>query len=63
MVIKEKMQKAINKQINAELYSSYLYLSMAAHFEADNLLGFAKWLKLQAHTFVLVYFINSPLPL
>jgi ferritin len=48
MVIKEKMQKAINKQINAELYSSYLYLAMAAHFEANNLLGFAHWLKLQA---------------
>ncbi|MFH0826268.1 MAG: ferritin [Candidatus Omnitrophota bacterium] len=48
MVIKEKMQKAINKQINAELYSSYLYLAMAAHFEANNLLGFAKWLKMQA---------------
>lgn len=48
MVIKEKMQKAINKQINAELYSSYLYLAMAAHFEENNLLGFAQWLKIQA---------------
>jgi ferritin len=48
MVIKEKMQKAINKQINAELYSSYLYLAMAAQFEANNLLGFAQWLKVQS---------------
>jgi len=48
MVIKEKMQKAVNKQINAELYSSYLYLAMAAHFEANNLLGFAQWLEVQA---------------
>ena len=39
MVIKEKMQKALNKQINAELYSSYLYLAMAAYFESHNLLG------------------------
>jgi len=48
MVISSKMQKAINKQINAELYSSYLYLAMAAYFEANNWLGFAKWLKIQA---------------
>lgn len=48
MVIKEKMQKAINKQINAELYSSYLYLSMSAHFKALNFKGFAHWLALQA---------------
>jgi len=47
MVIKEKMVKAINKQINAELYSSYMYLSMAAYFEANNWLGFAQWLKVQ----------------
>jgi Ferritin-like protein len=48
MVIKEKMVKAINKQINAELYSSYLYLSMAAYFEANNWLGLAAWMKVQA---------------
>ena len=48
MVIKEKVAKAINKQINAELYSSYLYLAMAAYFEANNWLGFARWTKAQA---------------
>jgi ferritin len=42
------MEKAINDQINAELYSSYLYLSMAAHFESVNLPGFAKWMRVQA---------------
>lgn len=42
------MQAAMNEQINKELYSSYLYLSMAAHFEADNLLGFANWMRIQA---------------
>ena len=47
MVIKEKMQKAINKQINAELYSAYMYLAMAAYFEANNWRGFAQWLKVQ----------------
>jgi ferritin len=48
MLINEKMQKALNKQINAELYSSYLYLSMAAYFEATKRVGFAVWMKVQA---------------
>lgn len=47
-MISSAMQKAINEQINKELYSSYLYLSMAAHFENENLGGFAKWLYMQA---------------
>lgn len=48
MVIREKVAKAINKQINAELYSSYLYLAMAAHFESINWKGFGHWLKVQS---------------
>jgi ferritin len=32
----KKVQDAINQQINAEIYSSYLYLSMGAHFESVN---------------------------
>ena len=48
MTIKDKMQKAINKQINAELFSSYLYLAMAAYFESINLFGFANWMHVQA---------------
>jgi len=47
-VISSAMQKAINEQINKELYSSYLYLSMAAYFEHRNLPGFAKWMHVQA---------------
>lgn len=47
-MLKKKMEEALNKQINAELYSSYLYLSMAAHFEASNYPGFAHWMKLQS---------------
>jgi ferritin len=49
MTIQKRMQTAINKQINAELYSAYLYLSMATYFEADNFNGFAHWMKKQAH--------------
>ena len=44
----EKMHSALNKQVNAEIYSAYLYLSMAAYFEANNLKGFANWMKVQA---------------
>jgi len=42
------MEQAINEQINKELYSSYLYLSMAAYFEGKNLPGFATWMRVQA---------------
>jgi ferritin len=47
-MISEKMQKAINEQINWELYSSYLYLSMAAYFESLTLKGFSSWMRIQA---------------
>jgi ferritin len=47
-VISNAMQAAVNEQINKELYSSYLYLSMAAHFESVNLPGFATWMHAQA---------------
>ena len=42
------MLEALNKQINEELYSSYLYLSMSAWFENIGLKGFANWMKVQA---------------
>ena len=48
MVLSKKMEEALNKQINAELYSAYLYLAMAAYFESTNLSGFARWMELQA---------------
>ncbi len=47
-MLSEKMKDALNKQVNAELYSSYLYLSMAAYFDSINLNGFAQWMKAQA---------------
>lgn len=46
-MLKKKIQDAINAQINAELYSAYLYLSMAAYFESVNLKGFANWMRVQ----------------
>ena len=47
-MITKKVQQAINDQINEELYSSYLYLALAAHYEAMNLKGFGTWLQAQA---------------
>jgi len=44
----KKMVAALNKQINAELYSAYLYLAMSAYFESVNLSGCAHWMRAQA---------------
>jgi ferritin len=63
-MINKKMEDALNKQINAELYSAYLYLSMAAYFESVNLSGFANWMRIQvqeesAHAMKLYDFVNE----
>lgn len=47
-MISKKMITELNKQINEEFYSSYLYLSMAAYFEELGLAGFTSWFKAQA---------------
>lgn len=47
-MLSEKVITAINEQINHELFSAYLYLSMSAYFEASSLPGFAKWTRMQA---------------
>lgn len=44
----EKVFKALNEQIKHELYSSYLYLSMASYFENIPLEGFSKWFRKQS---------------
>ncbi len=46
-MIKEKMLKALNEQINAEQYSALLYLSMSAYFNNVGLPGFANWMYIQ----------------
>ena len=48
MKLSKKLEDAINEQINKELYSGYLYLSMSAYCEAENLPGFAGWMRAQA---------------
>jgi len=47
-MLSDKMEAAINQQINAEMYSSYLYLSMATYFESISLGGFSNWMRQQA---------------
>ena len=46
-MISEKLERAFNEQINAELYSEYLYLSMKGYFERLNLKGFVNWMDVQ----------------
>jgi len=46
-VLKPKIEEALNLQVNAELASAYLYLSMAGWFESQSLTGMAHWMRLQ----------------
>lgn len=64
MSIDKKMEDAINEQINAEMHSAYLYLSMATWFEELNLNGFAHWMKNQyleenMHAMKMYNFLNE----
>ncbi len=63
-MLKPRMQDAINKQINAEIWSAYLYLAMSAWYEHQNLPGFANWMKIQAqeeltHAMKFFRFVNE----
>ncbi len=64
MSIDREMQDAINEQINAEIYSAYLYLSMSSWFEEKNLVGFSNWMRCQyleetMHAMKLYNFVNE----
>lgn len=47
-MIKEKVQKAFNEQINAELFSAYLYMSMSGYFNSIGMPGAANWMRVQS---------------
>lgn len=47
-MLSKSMETALNRQVNRELYSAYLYLAMSAHFETTGMKGFAKWMRIQA---------------
>ena len=46
-MISKRLEEELNKQVNAELFSSYLYLSMSAYLSTENLNGFANWMNVQ----------------
>ena len=46
-MLSKTVEKALNEQVNSEYYSSFLYLSMSSYFEMVNLLGMAKWMRMQ----------------
>lgn len=46
--ISKKLASLINDQINAELYSAYLYQDIADYYHGEKLIGFAKWFDKQA---------------
>lgn len=48
-MLNKKLESAINDQIQREFASAYIYLSMAAYFEAKTLPGFANWMRIQFH--------------
>ena len=46
-MLSEKMAEALNKQVNKEMYSAYLYMSMSAYSAYIGLKGFANWFMVQ----------------
>ncbi|MBN2592377.1 MAG: ferritin [Sedimentisphaerales bacterium] len=63
-MISKQMEKALNEQVNAELFSAYLYLSMESYFKSLNLNGFANWMMVQtqeevSHAMKIYEFINE----
>ncbi len=63
-MLSKDLEKALNEQINAELWSAYLYLSMGMDMESKGLSGIANWFKVQfkeeqAHAEILMNYVNS----
>ena len=63
-MLSEKLEKALNAQINAEFWSAYLYLSMSAYCAAEGYAGFANWYNVQFkeeqdHALILTNYVLS----
>jgi ferritin len=63
-MISKEIEEALNAQVNAEMYSAYLYLSMESYFKSLNLNGFANWMRVQTqeemmHAMKIYDFINE----
>ena len=62
-MVSDRIQKLLNDQLNKELYSAYLYLSIEAYLEAQSLPGIANWFRVQAqeerdHALIFFNYIN-----
>ncbi|MEK7466961.1 MAG: ferritin [Planctomycetota bacterium] len=63
-MINAAVLEAVNEQINNELVSSYIYLAMSAHCDAQHFHGFSKWLRIQSteeygHAMKLLEFLQN----
>lgn len=63
-MLQKKLEEALIEQVNAELWSAYLYLSMSLYFEHEGRKGFANWFKIQfqeeqAHALALMDYLNA----
>ncbi|MDQ1770322.1 ferritin [Labilibaculum sp. A4] len=64
MAISKKVEEILNKQINAEFWSAYFYLSMSNYFNANGMPGFANWMKVQfqeetSHAMKMTDYVNE----
>jgi ferritin len=48
MSLNRKIEEALNRQIQSEFYSSYVYLSMSGYSDSQNLPGFGAWMRAQS---------------
>ncbi len=63
-MLSKKMEKELNEQINREMYSAYLYMSMSSHSNSIGLTGFANWFMVQyneemEHAMKIYDYVNS----
>ncbi|MFA8435865.1 MAG: ferritin [Marinifilaceae bacterium] len=64
MALNKKVEEVLNKQINAEFWSAYFYLSMSNYFNANGMPGFANWMKVQfqeetSHAIKILDYVNE----
>ncbi len=64
MKLHKRVEEVLNKQINAELWSAYLYLSMSTYFESEGFSGFANWMRVQyqeetSHAMKILDYVNE----
>ena len=63
-MLSSELTDALNKQVNEEFYSAYIYGAMANHLEYTHLPGFAQWMRAQAeeelgHARKMINYIND----